>query len=53
MRKLIVLCAISVVIMHFNQDLSAKYWIGFIGVTITSLLIGKRLDNERTERNNR
>lgn len=53
MRKLIVLCAISVVIMHFNQDLSTMYWIGFVGFIITSLLIAKRLDDERTARNNR
>lgn len=48
MKKLILLCAISVAVMHFNQDLSAMYWVGLIGFTFTSILIAKRLDDGRT-----
>lgn len=45
MQKLISLCALSVVVMHFNQDLSAMYWVGFIGFIITGFSIANKLDN--------
>ena len=48
MKKLILLCALSVAVMHFNQDLSAMYWVSLIGFTFTSILIAKRLDDGRT-----
>lgn len=35
MKILLFLCALSVLVMHFNQDLSAMYWIGFVGFIIT------------------
>lgn len=44
MRKLIILCALSVAVMHFNQDLNPMYWVGLIGFTFTSVLIANRLD---------
>lgn len=53
MKKLLSLCALSVLVMHFNQDLSTMYWIGFIGFIITGFIAAKRLDYERTERDNR
>ncbi len=53
MKTLLVICALSALIMHLNQDLNPVYWIGFIGVAITSLLIAKKLDYERAKRSNR
>ena len=47
MKILLFLCALSVLVMHFNQDLSAMYWIGFVGFIITGFSIANRLDNER------
>lgn len=44
MRKLIILCALSVAVMHFNQDLNPMYWVGFIGFIITGFSIANRLD---------
>lgn len=53
MKKLLFLCALSVLVMHFNQDLSAMYWIGIIGFIITGFSIANRLDNGRTSKNNK
>lgn len=53
MRKLIILCAISVAVMHFNQDLNPVYWIGLSGFAITGILIANRLDNGRTGKSDR
>lgn len=53
MKILLALCALSVLVMHFNQDLSAMYWIGFVGFIITGFSIANRLDNERAARNNK
>lgn len=53
MKILLALCALSVVVMHFNQDLNPVYWVGFTGFTLTSILIAKRLDDERAARNNK
>ena len=39
MKILLSLCALSVLVMHFNQDLSAMYWIGFVGFIITGFSI--------------
>lgn len=50
MKILLFLCALSVLVMHFNQDLSAMYWIGFVGFIITGFSIANRLDNERAAR---
>lgn len=49
MKILLFFCALSVLVMHFNQDLSVIYWISFIAFAITSLLIAKRLDYGRTK----
>lgn len=53
MRKLIILCALSVAVMHFNQDLNPVYWIGFVGFVITGFSIANKLDNGRTEKGDR
>lgn len=53
MKKLLFLCALSVLVMHFNQDLSAMYWVGFIGFIITGFSIANRLDNGRTSKYNK
>lgn len=53
MRKLIFICALSVVVMHFNQDLSLMYWVGLIGFIITGFSIANRLDNGRTGKSDR
>lgn len=52
MKILLALCALSVLVMHLNQDLSPMYWVGLTGFTFTSILIAKRLDDERAARNN-
>ena len=54
MRKLIILCALSVAVMHFNQDLNPMYLVGLIGFATTSNLIANRLDKYgRTGKNDR
>lgn len=53
MKKLLFLCALSVLVMHFNQDLNPVYWIGFSGFIITGFSIANRLDNGRTSKNNK
>lgn len=53
MRKLIILCALSVAVMHFNQDLNPIYWIGLSGFITTGILIANRLDNGRTSKGDR
>lgn len=53
MKILLALCALSVLVMHFNQDLSAMYWVGFIGFIIIGFSIANRLDNGRTSKDNK
>ena len=53
MKKLILLCALSVAVMHFNQDLNPVYWMGFVGFVTTGILIANRLDNGRTGKSGR
>lgn len=53
MKILLALCALSVLVMHFNQDLNPVYWIGLSGFVITGFSIANRLDNERAARNNK
>lgn len=44
MKKLLALCAASLVVMHANQDLSPKYWVGLVTFVFTVILIANRLD---------
>lgn len=54
MKKLLFLCALSLVVMHFNQDLNPVYWIGFSGFVITGLWAAYKMDkDERAARNNK
>lgn len=53
MKKLILLCALSVAVMHFNQDLNMVYWFGLSGFVTTGILIANRLDNGRTSKGDR
>lgn len=53
MKKFLFLCALSVLVMHFNQDLNPVYWIGFSGFIITGFSIANRLDNGRTSKDNK
>lgn len=54
MKMLLVLCALSVLVMHFNQDLNPVYWIGFSGFVITGLWVAYKMDkDERAARNNK
>ena len=53
MKILLFMCALSIAVMHFNQDMSAMYWIGFAGFVITSVTMSKKMDNERAARNNK
>ena len=53
MKILYSFCALSALVMHFNQDLSAMYWAGLIGFIVTSFSIAKRLDDERAARNDK
>ena len=53
MKILLFMCALSIAVMHFNQDMSAMYWIGFAGFVSSSIIISKKLDNERAARNNK
>lgn len=54
MKILLVLCALSVLVMHFNQDLSPVYWIGFLGFVITGFWAAYKMDKDgRAKRNNK
>ena len=44
MKTLILLCAVSLVVMHANQDLSPMYWVGLVTFILTTILIANRLD---------
>lgn len=44
MKTLILLCAVSLVVMHANQDLSPMYWVGLVTFVFTVILIANRLD---------
>lgn len=52
-KTLYILSASSLVVMHFNQDLSAMYWAGLIVFTASILSLAKRLDDERAARNDK
>lgn len=45
MKKLIAICAVSLVVMHANQDLSPMYWAGLIVFLFSVILIANKLDN--------
>lgn len=54
MKKLLFLCALSVLVMHFNQDLNPVYWIGFSGFVITGFWAAYKMDKDgRAKRNNK
>lgn len=46
MKILLVLCALSVLVMHFNQDLNPVYWIGFSGFVITGFWAAYKMDKD-------
>lgn len=54
MKKLLALCALSVLVMHFNQDLNPVYWIGLSGFVITGFWAAYKMDKDgRTSKNNK
>lgn len=54
MKILLVLCALSVLVMHFNQDLNPVYWIGLSGFVITGFWAAYKMDKDgRAKRNNK
>jgi hypothetical protein len=54
MKKLLFICVLSLLVMHFNQDLNPVYWIGFSGFVITGFGAAYKMDkDERVARNNR
>lgn len=54
MKILLALCALSVLVMHFNQDLNPVYWIGFSGFVITGFWAAYKMDKDgRAKRNNK
>ncbi|WP_317345811.1 hypothetical protein [Phocaeicola plebeius] len=46
MKILLALCALSVLVMHFNQDLNPVYWIGFSGFVITGFWAAYKMDKD-------
>lgn len=46
MKILLALCALSVLVMHFNQDLNPVYWIGFSGFVITGFWAACKMDKD-------
>ena len=46
MKKLMAICAASLVVMHANQDLSAMYWVGLIVFILAVILMSNKLDKE-------
>lgn len=46
MKILLALCALSVLMMHFNQDLNPVYWIGFSGFVITGFWAAYKMDKD-------
>ena len=54
MKVLLFFWALSVLVMHFNQDLNPVYWIGFSGFVITGLWAAYKMDKDgRVKRNNK
>lgn len=51
MKKLISICAVSLVVMHANQDLSPMYWAGLVVFMFSVILIANRLDKEGENNN--
>lgn len=46
MKIQLFLCALSVLVMHFNQDLNPVYWIGFSGFVITGFWAAYKMDKD-------
>lgn len=46
MKKLMAICAASLVVMHANQDLSAMYWVGLIVFLFSVTILANKLDKE-------
>ena len=46
MKKLMAICAASLVVMHANQDLSAMYWVGLIVFLFSVIIMANKLDKE-------
>lgn len=45
---------VSVLVMHFNQDLNPVYWIGFSGFVITGFWAAYKMDKDgRTSKGNK
>lgn len=44
MKKLMAICAVSLVVMHANQDLSPMYWAGLIVYLFSIILIANKID---------
>ena len=51
MKMLIAICAVSLAVMHANQDLSPMYWAGLIVFMFSVILIANRLDKEGENNN--
>lgn len=46
MKRLLLLCALSVAVMHFNRDLSPMFWAGFAAFAVSIITLACRMDNE-------
>lgn len=44
MKKLMAICAVSIAVMHANQDLNPMYWGGLIVFIFTVILMANKLD---------
>ena len=44
MKILIAICAVSLAVMHANQDLSPMYWAGLIVFILAVILMANKLD---------
>jgi hypothetical protein len=44
MKILIAICAVSLAVMHANQDLSPMYWAGLIVFIFAVILMANKLD---------
>lgn len=44
MKKIFIILAVALLVMHLNQDLNAVYWIAFAVFVISSFVAAYKLD---------
>lgn len=53
MRILLIICAICVVVIHYNQDMNWLYWYSLITFFTCGFIITYKLDHERIKKSDK